>query len=76
MGNCVIKKRKGQARPYRESIETIEIYKKLELSRQAKQCMSDENRQKILRLKDMKAPTLCLSKSLLYNSRLIRISGH
>lgn len=74
MGNCVIKKSKGQTRPYKESIETIEIYKKLALSRQANKCMSDENRQKILRLKDMKAPTLCLSNNLLYNRRIIRIS--
>ena len=57
-------------------MDTVEIFKKLALSKQVKKCMNDEDRQKILKLKDMKAPTLCLSSNLLYNRRLIRISDH
>ena len=76
MGNCVIKKRKGQTRPYKECIDTVKIFRDLAILRQAKKCMNDEDRQKILKLKDMKAPILCLSSNLLYNRRLIRVSDH
>jgi hypothetical protein len=76
MGNCIIKKSKIQTRPHNPSVETVEIFKKLVLSKGVKKCMRVQDRLKIYQVKDTNAPILCLSSNPLYNRRLDKLNNN